>query len=151
MSETLFWDDYVFMVRAGHPLRKRVPTREDLARLRYVVADSNSTGHRVATARLEALQFNPKVVARLPHFIVASQIVQRTDLAIVFPRSVAECQNRGRAFRILPLPFTLPRIEVQLHWHERFSTDPGLAWLRTLILSSFRQPEPEGLSNRTAG
>lgn len=143
VRRTLFWDEYVCMVRAGHPLRKRAPTREELAQLRYVVADSNSTGHHAAARQLEALQFNPKVVARLPHFMVASQIVQQTDLAIVFPRSVAECLNRGRAFRIFPLPFPLPRFEVQLHWHERFSTDPGLAWLRALILETFSRPSPQ--------
>lgn len=142
ISKTLFWDEFVCMVRAKHPLRKKAPTREDLGRLRYLAADSNSTGHRLAAERLQALHFNPKVTARVPHFMVASQIVRDTDLAIVFPRCVAESMNRENAFRIFRLPFSLPRIEVQMHWHERFSTDTGLAWLRTLTFDIFSQSPP---------
>lgn len=151
ISQTLFWDEFVCMVRSGHPLRKRAPTQHELAQLQYVVAESSSTGHRVAMRQLEASRFSPSVAARLPHFIVASQIVQQTDLAMLFPRSIAECLNRGRAFRIFPLPFALPRFEVQVHWHERFSADPGLVWLRAQVLHLFHRSEPEEVRSRTAG
>lgn len=149
VSQTLFEDEHVCMVRAGHPLRDRAPTPQQLAQLRYVVADSNSTGHHLALRKLQALHFTPRVAVRLPHFMVATQIVQQTDLAMLFPRSVAKSLNRGRAFRVFPLPFPLTRFEVQLHWHPRFSTDPGLSWLRALILESFHRPEADGLRSRT--
>ncbi|MGU7774386.1 LysR family transcriptional regulator [Burkholderia sp. MR1-5-21] len=141
VSQTLFSDEHVCMVRAGHPLRKRVPTREDLTALRYVYASSNATGHRMVEKWLDELHFERTVVLRLPHFIVAPEIVQHTDLAIIFPRSIAERFNRGRAFRIFPLPFALPPIEIQLHSHVQFSTDPGVAWLRGLIVEMFHRPD----------
>lgn len=140
VSQALFSDEHVCMVRAGHPLRKRAPTREDLTALRYVYASSNATGHRMVEKWLDELNFARTVVLRLPHFIVAPEIVQHTDLAIIFPRSVAERFNRGRAFRILPLPFSLPPIEIRLHSHVLFSTDPGIGWLRGLIYDMFHRP-----------
>ncbi|OXJ13618.1 LysR family transcriptional regulator [Burkholderia sp. AU6039] len=141
VSETLFSDEHVCMVRAGHPLRKRAPTQEDLAALRYVYASSNATGHRMVEKWLDELHVERTVVLRLPHFIVAPEIVQHTDLAILFPRSVAERFNRGRAFRIFPLPFVLPPIEIQMHTHVQFSTDPGIAWLRAVIYEMFHRPD----------
>ncbi|AOI62395.1 LysR family transcriptional regulator [Burkholderia territorii] len=141
VSETLFSDEHVCMVRAGHPLRKRAPTREDLAALRYVYASSNATGHRMVEKWLDELHVERTVVLRLPHFIVAPEIVQHTDLAIIFPRSVAERFNRGRVFRIFPLPFVLPPIEIQMHTHVQFSADPGIAWLRDLIHDMFYRPQ----------
>lgn len=140
VSEPLFTDEHVCMVRAGHPLRKRTPTQADLAALRYIYASSNATGHRMVETWLDELQFERTIVLRLPHFIVAPEIVQHTDLAIIFPRSVAERFNRGRAFRILPLPFVLPPIEIDLHTHAQFSSDPGIARLRALIVEMFRRP-----------
>ncbi|MGP8472281.1 LysR family transcriptional regulator [Burkholderia sp. PR2] len=141
VSETLFSDEHVCMVRAGHPLRKRAPTQEDLTALRYVYASSNATGHRMVEKWLDELHVERTVVLRLPHFIVAPEIVQHTDLAIIFPRSVAERFNRGRAFRIFPLPFVLPPIEIQMHTHVQFAADPGIAWLRGVIHEMFHRPE----------
>lgn len=150
ISDTLFWDEQVCMVRAGHPLRWTAPTEADLAGLRYVVADSNATGHWANTRSLEDLRFKPNVAVRLPHFTIACSITQHTDLAVIMPRRIAERLNRGRAFRIFPLPFALPRFEVQLHSHAQFSTDPGLAWLRALILDMFVQAEAQPVTARTA-
>lgn len=149
ISETLFWDEHVCMVRAGHPLRKRAPTLSDLAGLRYVVADSNATGHGISTRQLEELHFEQDVAVRLPHFTIACHIAQHTDLGVLIPRGIAECLNRGRAFRILPLPLALQRFEVQMHSHSQFSTDPGLAWLRALIRDMFGQGERQQFRSRT--
>lgn len=126
ISETLFWDEQVCMVRAGHPLRKRAPSVSELAALRYVVADSKATGHRNNTRQPEGLRFARDVAAWLPHFTIACHIAQHSDLGVLMPRRIAECLNRGRAFRILPLPFATQRFEVQMHSHAQFSTDPGL-------------------------
>jgi DNA-binding transcriptional LysR family regulator len=140
VSKTLFVDEHVCVVRAGHPLRKLKPTKEDLAGLRYVYASTNATGHRMVEQWLEELNLKRDVVLRLPHFVVAPEIVMNTDLAVIFPKSIAQRFNRNKAFRILPLPFSLPPIEIQVHSHAQFSADPGIAWLRDAIYDMFHQP-----------
>ncbi|SDI74793.1 transcriptional regulator, LysR family [Paraburkholderia steynii] len=137
ISTTLFVDEHVCVVRAGHPLRKRNPTKDHLAALRYVYASTNATGHRMVEQWLEELNLRRDIVLRLPHFVVAPEIVQNTDLAVIFPKSIAQRFNRNKAFRILPLPFSLPPIEIQVHTHMQFSADPGIAWLRDAICSMF--------------
>jgi DNA-binding transcriptional LysR family regulator len=140
VSQTLFVDEHVCVLRASHPLRKPKPTREDLAALRYVYASTNATGHRMVEQWLDELNFKRDVVLRLPHFVVAPEIVMNTDLAVIFPKSIARRFNRGKAFRIVPLPFALPPIEIQVHSHTQFAADPGIAWLRGMIHSMFHQP-----------
>ncbi|AOI89542.1 LysR family transcriptional regulator [Burkholderia pseudomultivorans] len=137
VSRTLFVDEHVCVVRANHPLGKSRPTREDLAALRYVYASTNATGHRMVEQWLDELNLKRDVVVRLPHFVVAPEIVMNTDLAVIFPKSIARRFNRGKAFRILPLPFKLPPIEIQIHSHTQFASDPGVAWLRQTISTLF--------------
>lgn len=85
VSRTLLVDEHVCVVRAGHPLRKQKPTKEDLAGLRCVYASTNATGHRMVEQWLEELNLRRDIVLRLPHFVVAPEIVQHTDLAVIFP------------------------------------------------------------------
>jgi DNA-binding transcriptional LysR family regulator len=140
VSQTLFVDEHVCVVRAGHPLHKTKPSRDDLSALRYVYASTNATGHRMVEQWLDELNLKREVVLRLPHFVVAPEIVMHTDLAVIFPKSIAKRFNRGKAFRILPLPFSLPPIEIQVHSHTQFAADPGVAWLRETIHTMFHQP-----------
>ncbi|QSN64118.1 LysR family transcriptional regulator [Caballeronia sp. M1242] len=142
VSQTLFVDEHVCVVRAGHPLRRAKPTREDLAALRYVYASTNATGHRMVEQWLDELNLKRDIVLRLPHFIVAPEIVMNTDLAVIFPKSIARRFNRGKAFRVLPLPFSLPPIEIEVHSHTQFASDPGIAWLRETLVAMFHQSEP---------
>ncbi|SFV11447.1 LysR family transcriptional regulator [Pseudoduganella namucuonensis] len=137
VSQTLFHDEHVCMVRAGHPLARRALTKERLGELRYVFASSNATGHGLIEKWFGELDIKRNIVLHSPHFTVVPEIVRGTDLAVVFPRSIAERFNRGRAYRLLPLPFALPPIEVKLHWHQRFASDAGMAWLRETIGQMF--------------
>lgn len=137
LSQTLFHDRYVCMVRAGHPLARRALTRQRVGELRYVFTDSAATGHGLTEKWLGQMDIQRNIVLHLPHFIAAPEIVRSTDLAVIFPQSIAKCFNRGRHFRLLPLPFDLPPIEVKLHLHRRFEADAGLAWLRATMTDMF--------------
>lgn len=140
LSQTLFEDEYVCMVRAGHPQARRALTRESVGRLQYVQTDSGATGHGLTEKWLGQMDIQRNIVLKLPHFIAAPEIVRSTDLALIFPRSIAERFNRGRAYKLLALPFVLPPIEVKLHLHQRFAADAGIAWLRAVIADMFGSP-----------
>jgi DNA-binding transcriptional LysR family regulator len=140
-SQSLFQDQHVCMVRAGHPMIKRTITTEVFGQLRYIFANSNATGHRLIEQWLAALDIKRNIVLHLPHFTVAPEIVRSTDLAVIFPRSIAERFNRSRTYKLLQLPFVFPAIEVRLHWHQRFAGDAGISWLRTTLVDMFSRPD----------
>lgn len=141
VAETLFYDEHVCMVRKGHPAAGRALTAHGVRGLRYVFATSNSTGHSLTEQWLSNMDIKRNIVLHLPHFTVAPEIVRGTDLAVIFPRSIAERFNRGRAYKLLVLPFAFPPIEVKLHWHQRFSNDAGIDWLRATFSSMFSRLE----------
>ncbi|MCQ4159880.1 LysR family transcriptional regulator [Roseomonas sp. GC11] len=134
-SGAIFSDAFVCMVRAGHPLPDRPVTAEDLSGLQYVYATVNAAGHQVIERVLQALGVRREFILRIAHFTVAPEVVRSTDLAVIFPRSIAERFNSHGDFRLHPLPFTLPPIEVGVHTHASFQGDAGIQWLRRRILA----------------
>lgn len=132
-SMVLIDDDYVCLVRKGHPLKARALTRETFAALHWVDVSSNATGYRLLAGRLAALGLERTVAARLGHVSVAPEIVKRTDLAVIYPRSVSVKLNRSGAFRLVDLPFEQQSNAILMHVHSAFVEDPGITWLGGLI------------------
>ncbi|WP_404990371.1 LysR substrate-binding domain-containing protein [Burkholderia pseudomultivorans] len=98
VSETLFADEDVCVVHANHPLRKSPPARGDLNALRYVYLSTNATGHHMVQQWLDELTFKREVVVRLPHFVVASEIVTISDLVVIFPQQPCASLQSGESF-----------------------------------------------------
>lgn len=144
ISQTLLYDEYICMLRRGHPLAGTPLTMETLAQLRYVYTATNTTGHRLAEDVFRKAGVRRDIALRIPHFTVAPQIVRKTDLALILPRSIAEQVNAAQDCVLLDLPLDMPSIPVRLHTHARFASDPGIAWLRATLIEMFgRDCEPE--------
>ena len=146
VSELLFTDRYVCMVRAGHPLARGALTKAGLARLRYAYASTDATGHSSIEQLLRDHGVEREVVLHLAHFTIAPEVVRTTDLAVIFPLCIAEQLNRRREFRLMPLPFELPAIKVSLHSHVRFAHDSGIEWLHRTLVGMFRDPASRTLA-----
>ncbi len=140
ISELLFTDRYICMVRAGHPLARGALTKAGLARLQYAYASTDTTGHNGIEQLLREHGVTREVVLHLTHFTIAPEVVRATDLAVIFPLCIAEQFNSRHEFRLLPLPFELPPIKVSLHSHVQFAHDTGIGWLRRTLLQMFRNP-----------
>jgi DNA-binding transcriptional LysR family regulator len=139
VSELLFADRYVCMLRAGHPIGSAPLTKARLSRLQHVHASTDFTGHNSMERLLIERGVRREIVLQLTHFTIAPEIVRATDLAVIFPLSIAEQLNRRGEFLLLALPFELPPIEVSLHSHVRFAHDSGIGWLSGTLLAMFRK------------
>jgi DNA-binding transcriptional LysR family regulator len=136
-SRALFDDRMICMIRSGHPLARAKLTKASFANLRYVHAGSAAPGHQIVEQWLADAGIRRDIAIRLGHFTVAPEIVRRTDLAVIFPESLGRQLNRAQAFRLLPLPFDLPAIEIKVHSHPRFASDKGVGWLRDIMVDLF--------------
>jgi DNA-binding transcriptional LysR family regulator len=136
-SQLVLNDDYVCMLRKTHPQASEPLTMESLLQLRYVYANTNTTGHQLAEDVLRNAGVKRDFALRMPHFTVAPQIVRDTDLALFLPRSIAERHNADEACVLLDLPLEMPRIPVSIYTHTRFSADSGIQWLRSLLIEMF--------------
>ena len=70
-----------------------------------------------------------KVALRSQHYLMASQVLQQTDMAMTVPERFA----RRHQLRY-PLPVEVPALETHLYWHESTDQDPANRWMRERII-----------------
>lgn len=98
---------------------------------------SIGSGHRVVEDALTAAGLTRRIALRVPHFMVVPMILERTDLLVTVPETVARIFARDGRLRLLPPPVRIPRTDVRAHWHERFERDAASRWMRGLLAEMF--------------
>jgi DNA-binding transcriptional LysR family regulator len=148
ISHSLFTDSFVCLVRAGHPITRIPMTGEhlgqELTALGYVYASTSATGHQLTEQWLTDIGVKRQIVLRLGHFTIAPSVVLGSDLATIFPESVARLINARNEFAILPLPPGRPLIDIMVHTHMHFRGDLGIQWLRDSIVAQFSDDRRPG-------
>ncbi|MHC3823585.1 LysR family transcriptional regulator [Pseudomonas sp. S2_B10] len=136
--ERLLEDEFICLLRRGHPLQSDSMSFDQMAALRYVHVSSNITGHGLtADTAFRKVGLQRDIALKVPNFTIAPKIVATTELALILPRAIATQINHTQAYRLLSLPIELPAISVGVYYHSRFSSDAGIAWLRGLLVELF--------------
>jgi DNA-binding transcriptional LysR family regulator len=129
----LLAERYVVLMRAGHPLASRDPTRRALSLLQYALVRSHPATGRALTD----LGLADRVALELPHFMVLPQILAQSDLAVIMPSRLAEAFNALGDYAVWRPRVGLPRFDVSVHWFWRYENEPGNRWLRSRIVELF--------------
>jgi DNA-binding transcriptional LysR family regulator len=129
----LLSERYVVVMRAGHPLARRKPTRAALGELRYALVRS----HPATGQALQALGLSDRIGLELPHFMVLPRILAETNLAALMPSRLADVFSELSDFVVWRPRVGLPRFDVSVHWLRRFDNEPGNRWLRERIVELF--------------
>lgn len=137
-NEYVFTDPYVCLMRADHPAAGARLTRKQFLEASHALVSSAGSGHRVIEEAMVAAGMHRKIALRVPHFTVVPMILERTDLVVTIPRRVARIFEAAGRLRSLPAPVAIPRAAVKVHWHDRYSGDPGNRWLRELMVELHR-------------
>jgi DNA-binding transcriptional LysR family regulator len=131
----LFEDDFVCMVRRGHPLiKKKLSLTQYLGLRHIVVAPSGSTGSLV-DSELEQRGHTRRIALRVSNFLIAPVVVCQTDFINTMPTRLARQVAKDYPLRLLPAPFPLPKFGLWLVWHPRLDNDPAQRWLREMLIS----------------
>lgn len=99
--------------------------RSSFAKLRFFYARTTSSIYQLAERKLADENARPLIAVR-GHFTTAPEIVRRSDLAVIFPKLLAQDLHRAKDFLLFDLPFELPEIDVKVHSHSRFVNDAGI-------------------------
>lgn len=133
LKRPLLTEDFVLLVRPGHPLCAGELTPERLARFPAVLVAPGGTLRGVADDALAALNLHRRVAVAVPHFLLAPYLVRGSDLTAIFPRSLALAAGVPLGLAILPLPLDVGPFTISMMWLPRTDADPALAWLRARI------------------
>lgn len=132
--ETLLTDDYVCLVRGGHPLARRKRARID---------DYAAHGHLAYTPvgfvpppiseAVPGFASTSGIRASVPYLLALPEVVRSTDLVATVPRRLLSAPIDLRGVVTLEAPRELPPVVDSLWWHPRFDSDPAHQWLRERV------------------
>ncbi len=135
-SRRLFSDNFVCMVRAGHPVLDADFTLERYAALSHVAVARRGGQEGVVTTALAAMGVERRVALVIPQFAAAPGVVAASDLAVTVPSRLVQVYATAGVVGIA-LPLAMPTIELALYWHERLHEDAANQWLRGVFVALF--------------
>jgi DNA-binding transcriptional LysR family regulator len=129
-ARKLFDEDYVCILREGHPDADHL-NMDAFCRLDHVIMSHDGTHFGGATdIALDGIGRSRRVVAAMPGFLPAMNLVRQSDMAAVVPRRLT-MGAAGIVVKDPPLPIIgFSKIAV---WHQRVHHDPAHIWMRNKL------------------
>lgn len=128
----LFDDDWVTVLRRGHPALASELTPERWASLIHVLVAPTGGKRGAVDLGLQALGLVRRVGVVVPHFHTAVAVVAGSDHVLTVPRTVVSGPGTAGIVILAP-PVSLAPIPVSMLWHARTHPDPVQRWLRDLV------------------
>lgn len=133
-SEVLAEDDYVVLVRRGHPLARRKRLRvADYAAYGHVAYTPLGFVPRAMASAVPGLGHAAGIRVSVPYLLALPEVVRTTDLVATVPRGLLGAPVALGDLVVLEAPPELPPVVLSAWWHPRFDRDPGNEWLRAQV------------------
>jgi DNA-binding transcriptional LysR family regulator len=137
-QQNIFLENFVGVVRPGHPRIGDQPTLAEYLAEQHVVVSVPGSGHALIEKSLERKYIRRTVAVQLPSSLALPSMLVASDLMVTVPKRLGHLFSSVHGLRPFDLPFVLEAIPVKQYWHERFQYDAGLKWLRQVIVQTFR-------------
>lgn len=131
----------VVAARKGHPHINGAIDLDTYLSLDHIIATSRPYGAGIEDMALERSGRARRIAVRCQHAITAWQIIAASDLLFSLPRSHADMLNAIWPMQILDLPLPVEQGGSYLYWHQAAQADPGLDWLRAIIIDELVQAD----------
>jgi len=148
-QQSLFKEKFVCATRRNHPRIRSSLTLEQFQNEVHLAIATSGTGHAIVEKTLESKGIRRQVGLTVPSFLGIASILTATDYLVILPGQLATHLASAGNIQVLGLPFHLPSYVIMQHWHERYTHDPAVRWLRGLIAELFS--EQTGLRHKSNG
>lgn len=135
----LFDQEYVCLMRAGHPLAKGTLTLKKFFKSEHIIIEAQDTGHGRVEKQLSRSGAPRVRKLKLPHFISAPYIVAKTDLIATVTEKLALQTAETMGLIVKPHPVAIPPAQINMFWHRRYHQETGSIWFRNLIHEMFSE------------
>lgn len=128
VTRTLYEEDFVVAMRAGHPFGKD-PTLDGFCRMRHVVVSLTGDAYGFVDDVLAKHGRSRRVALTVPNFMFALAVVAETDLIAALPKAFVAIH--GPRLRIVGIkaPVPLNRSHIRAIASKAALMDMGVAWL----------------------
>jgi len=131
-SEFLCHEHFVLICAPHHPIVSNTTLEQFTQAAHALVTLKNSKVDTidVALARYHASR---NIVMRCEHYFAAASAVSRSNLLLTIPSRYAKQIETRFDVKVLPLPFTVPQLDIHMYWHEDQHEDLVNQWMRTKL------------------
>ncbi|MDU9392387.1 LysR family transcriptional regulator [Pseudomonas japonica] len=127
----LIQDRFVCALRQGHPLAKDRISLDEYMGLTHIHISSRRNGLGYVDLALGKMGLQRRIALRSQHYLMASQVMQQTDMVMTVPERFARRHN----LNYVSLPVNdVPPLETHLYWHESTDQDPANRWMREQMI-----------------
>lgn len=133
-AQALFRDNYIGVVRSGHPLCDGEISPTSYAAGKHVFVSREGLDKGPIDDALISLGFERKVAIIVGGFSTALGLARESDLIASVPERHTTNLRKGMFSFHLPVP--IPEFTVSLLWHPRFSADVAHQWLRRVVMDT---------------
>lgn len=121
--------------RAEHPVIDGPPDLERWLSCDHLLVSPGGGRKGFVDVALAAMGRERRVALRLPYFLAAMPLVERTDIIANMPNWMASLADPARV-AVHPLPIAVPPFPLRMIWHARDTHDPAGRWLRARIVEA---------------
>jgi DNA-binding transcriptional LysR family regulator len=142
MSQPLFEDENVCVLRKGHPLVRKRLSLQAYCGLEHATISYQHDVPSILDQLLLAKGLSRKIRLQVPHMATALSIAAQTDLATTMPRRFALRAKHGLSLQSFRVSLDVPALKISVLWHARNDNDSGLSLVRqrlTRIANSIKQ------------
>jgi DNA-binding transcriptional LysR family regulator len=142
--QNLFTESFAAVVRADHPiLQDRITLESYIAWPHALITITGSPVLSIKKSSkshvdriLEELGVKRRVMLKLPHFLSAALIIDRTDLILTLPRRIALLFTNIANIAVFEPPIDLGVYNYMQVWPARCDKIPLQVWIRNTIAST---------------
>jgi DNA-binding transcriptional LysR family regulator len=130
----IYEERYSVVMAKQHPLTSGRLTPKRYAAADHLLVSLSGDFSGIVDQELAKIGLQRSVVAALPLFLPALATVARTQLVCTVPARLAAQFARPYGLAVVQPPIDIRPFNVQLVWHHRSHTEPGLQWLNQQLI-----------------
>ncbi|MDP9107696.1 MAG: LysR family transcriptional regulator [Pseudomonadota bacterium] len=128
--EQLYSGQYVCVMRKHHPLARAELTLDSYCAANHLLVSFSGRAHGLVSDALTQLGRDRRILLTVNQFFTAGRVVASSDLITVLPRHLIASTGMTGELIAKDLPFELPRVHVDMLWHQRDARSLSHKWLR---------------------
>lgn len=139
VRKPLFEDEFISMVRIGHPLAGKKITLDQYLKHDHVLINPEGMATGIVDEVLEEKNLSRRIGFRTAGFLMALPTVMHTDCILTAPGTLARVMPES--FYTFTPPVPLPRMQMFAAWHPNWTHDPRHRWIRERLFSELMRHE----------
>ena len=134
ISNHLYDEDFVCIVRKGHPFaKKKQLSIKEFSESKHLMVATTGKAFGFVDYLLEAKGLKRRVAMTVNQFLVAPAIIRQSNMILTVSKRVAE-KFRLDSVKVFPLPLLTNPLKLKIIWHKRSDTNTGNKWIRNKII-----------------